>query len=91
MDKVTLEISKQLRVQAMKVAKAQGFTSLSQVMEFLLEKFTKKEVKVEAFPAERLSPKAARRLEKMSEEIRSGKVTLKTYTNVKDLMHDLNS
>lgn len=94
MNKTILQvpIDKKLRDQAALLATKQGFSSLQDLMRLFLSQFVEKQVSVRfTEPAEQLSPQAARRYDKMVEDIRSGKVKTKSFTSVADLMADLNA
>ncbi len=85
-------MKRQLRQKAEKTARDQGFSTLQDAVRLLLQKFAKKEIRVEiASREERLSPKAERRYAKIVEEIKSGKAKTVTFTNVGDMMKYLNS
>lgn len=85
-------ISKNLRAEAVNVAKDSGFSSLQEVVRLMLTKFARKEIGVtfERFPAVKLSAKNDRRYAKMTNDFEKGK-NIKTFSNVDDLMKDLAS
>lgn len=61
-------------------------------MRLFLTQFVDKKVDVRFTESpERLSPRAARRYDKMVDDYLAGKVKTKKFTSVKDLMADLNS
>lgn len=92
-------ISKDLKANATEVAKEHGFSSLQEIVRVLLTKFAKRELAINVSdtvfvteePAVRLSAKNEKRYTKMLEEIKSGKVKTKTFTDVDSLMKDLMS
>jgi hypothetical protein len=81
-----------LRDRAVLLAEKKGFSSLQDMMRLFLAQFVNNKIDVGfTEPSERLSPRAARRYDKMVEDIESGKTKTKTFSSVKDLMADLNS
>lgn len=77
MDTVTLQVPmpKSIRNQAALVASEYGFSSLQEVIRLLLNKFAKRHLVVSIEePVIKLSDKAARRYDKMIDDVRSGKV-----------------
>ncbi len=89
---VQVPMTSELRKKAEDIAQAQGFSSLQDAIRMFLAKFVKKELVVTfEEPEERLSPKAERRYNKMVEDVRSGKVKPKSFTNVKEMMEYLNA
>lgn len=82
-----------LRKEAEKQALAQGFSSLQEAVRVFLKKLAKGTMGItfEDEEAVQLSVKNARRYDKMIEDIRSGKVKTKTFSDVSSLMKDLNS
>ena len=85
-------ISKDLRAEAVNVAKDSGFSSLQEVVRLMLTKFARREIGVtfERFPEVKLSSKNDRRYAKMVNDFEKGK-NVKTFDNVDDLMRDLTS
>ncbi|OGG15490.1 hypothetical protein A3D77_06610 [Candidatus Gottesmanbacteria bacterium RIFCSPHIGHO2_02_FULL_39_11] len=82
-----IPMSKDLRTQAEKEAEKQGFFSLQEVVRVLLNRFSAGHLFVTfKEPAVTLSPKNAKRYEKMSKDVRTGKVKTKSFTNVEDMM-----
>lgn len=82
-----------LRREAEKQALSQGFSSLQEAVRIFLKKLAKGAMEV-VFKEEevvQLSAKNARRYDKMIENIKSGKVKTKTFSDVSSLMQDLNS
>lgn len=85
-------VSKSLKTSALAAAKEYGFSSLQEFVRVVLTKLAKREIGVnitEQFPPVQLSKKTAERYDKMAEEIESGKVKTKIFTNVEELMEDL--
>ena len=71
---VQVPMKKELREQAEAAAKNNGFSSLQEVIRVLLSQLAKKEIVIRVEePEERLSPRAARRYNKIIEEIKQGK------------------
>lgn len=88
---VPLDIN--LRRGAEKQALAQGFSSLQEAVRVLLKQLAQGAMRI-AFKEEetvRLSPKAARRYDKMIDDIKNGKEKVYKAKNVEDLMLQLNS
>ncbi len=89
---VQVPMTSELRKKAEDAAQAQGFSSLQDAIRMFLAKFVKKELVVTfEEPEERLSSKAERRYNKMIEDVKSGKVKTKKFTNIEDMMAYLNS
>ncbi|MBF8249760.1 MAG: hypothetical protein HW400_361 [Candidatus Levybacteria bacterium] len=82
-----------LRREAEEQALSQGFSSLQEAVRIFLKKLAKGAIDVVFREEEvvQLSAKNARRYDKMIEDIRSGKVKTKAFTDVSSLMKDLNS
>ena len=93
MSRVVLQVpmSKDLKVEAEKAALAMGFSSLQDYIRLFLKKTLKGEVgvSIEQFPAVKLSAKNAKRYDKMVEDVLSGKVKVKKYTDVDEMLYDL--
>jgi len=93
MDTTILQVplTKSLKVKASDVAKENGFSSLQEVVRLMLTKFARKEIGVtfERFPAVKLSAKNDRRYAKMVDEVLSGKVKVKKYADVDEMLYDL--
>lgn len=94
MNNVTLQVpvSREIKLAAQKRATEMGFSSLQEAVRIFLSKlsaglidigFEEKEVK--------LSKKAIKRYDKMTDDIESGKVKTLSFTNVDDMMQYLNS
>lgn len=87
-------VTSQLRVEAERVAREQGYSSLQDAIRMYLRKLARREIKVqlqEQFPPVQLSPKAIKRYDKMTRGIISGRTKLKWFDRVDDLISDLNS
>lgn len=87
-------IDQKLRKNAEKKAESDGFSSIQQVVRFFLTKYTLGEIGVgikEQFPPIKLSKKAAARYDKMTRNIEKGKIKLKSFSSVDELMKDLTS
>lgn len=82
-------MSKELRDQASSKARNMGFSSLQETVRVFLGKLAQGEVNIKFEEAVQLSPKAIKRYNKIIDEIESGKVKLKSYSNVDDMMKDL--
>lgn len=92
MNSVTLQvpINKNIRDQAALRVEKMGFSSLQEIIRLFLNKVAVGEVNMKFEETVQLSPKAIKRYDKMIDEIESGKAKLATFTNVNDLMKDLN-
>ena len=94
MDTTTLQvpISKNLKASASAVAKDSGFSSLQEVVRFMLTKFARKEIgiSIEQFPATPLSTKNENRYIKMSEDFKKGKNIYSSY-NADEFLKKLSS
>ena len=83
-------INKNLRDQAASKAEKMGFSSLQEVVRIFLNKIAAGEVNIRFEETIQLSPKAIKRYNKMIDEVDSGKVKTKTFTDVSNLMKYLN-
>lgn len=83
-------LSKNLRDQAASKAKKMGFSSLQETVRVFLSQLAEEEIKIHFEETVKLSPKAIRRYNKMIEEIKSGKVKTKSFSDVDSLMKYLN-
>ena len=92
MDTTTLQVplSKNLKADATGVAKEYGFSSLQEVVRFMLTKFARREIGVslEQFPAVKLSAKNEKRYAKMDEDFKKGK-NIYFAKDVDDFMRQL--
>lgn len=82
-------IDQQLKVEAEQAAQAQGFSSLQEVVRVFLNKFAKKGIGVTFEESVQLSPRAAKRYDKMIGDIEKGKVKTKTFADIGSLMKHL--
>jgi hypothetical protein len=76
-------IKAELRAKAEKKADAEGFSSLQEVVRFMLSRYSSDELVI------KVSDKAADRYEKMISDAKKGKNISKPFDNVDDLMADL--
>ena len=89
---IQVPVDKKLRDEAVETAGEMGFSSLQDMMRTFLRHAVDKKIDIRFVePAVKLSPRAARRYDKMVDEVLSGKVKTKSFTNTKDLMEYLNS
>lgn len=84
-----IPVNKQVRDQAASVAEKMGFSSLQEVVRLFLNKMAAEEIGVRFEGTIRLSPEAVKRYNKMIDEIDSGKVKLKGYSDVDEMIRDL--
>lgn len=85
-----IPIDKNIRNQAASYAEKMGFSSLQEVVRLFLNKIAAGEMNVTFEQTVQLSPKAIKRYNKMIDEIDSGKVKTKTFSDVDSLMKHLN-
>ena len=83
-------INKSVRNQAASRAEEMGFSSLQEAVRVFLNKMASGGMDIRFEETIQLSPKAAKRYDKIIDEIESGKVKTKTFTNVSNLMKHLN-
>lgn len=84
-----IPIDQQIKEEAERAAKAQGFSSLQEVVRVFLNKLAKRGIWVTFEETVQLSKQAARRYDKMAQDIEKGKVKTKTFTDVTSLMKHL--
>jgi len=84
-------INKNVRDQAASKAEEMGFSSLQEIVRLFLTKVARDEVNFSIEETVQLSPQAIKRYNKIIDDINSGKTKIKTFTNVPDLMADLNA
>ncbi|OGG24073.1 hypothetical protein A3A79_02655 [Candidatus Gottesmanbacteria bacterium RIFCSPLOWO2_01_FULL_43_11b] len=85
-------IDKTLRNRAAAMAVKLGFSSLQEPIRLFLHKFAASKLNITfEEPPTQLSPRAARRYEKMIQDIKSGRVKTKSFTSIDALMKDLHS
>lgn len=85
-----IPIDKNVRNQAASYAEKMGFSSLQEVVRLFLKKIAAGEMDVTFEQTVQLSPKAIKRYNKMLEDIDSGKVKPKSFTDIDSLMKHLN-
>lgn len=83
-------INKNTRNQAASRAEKMGFTSLQEVVRLFLNKIAAGEVNVTFEETVTLSDKNDKRCARMIEDVETGKVKTKTFTNTGSLMKYLN-
>lgn len=94
MNKTILQvpIDKTLKDEAAQAAKAMGFSSLQESIRVFLSRLAKRKLEISYESVdEYLSPKAAKRYEKMVRDVKSGKVKTKSFASVDEMMDYLNS
>lgn len=92
MDKAIIQVpvDKKLRDQAASAASSLGFSSLQETIRLFLHKLATRELTFSfEEPSVQLSPRAARRYDKMVRDIRSGREPVYRAQSVKDLMDQL--
>jgi len=85
-----IPINKNIRNQAASYAEKMGFSSLQEVVRLFLNKIALGEMNVTFEPTVQLSKKAIKKYDKMIDEIESGKVKMKEFTDVDLMMKYLN-
>lgn len=93
MDSTILQIpvTKQLRVDALKAAERQGFSSLQEVVRVFLNQFANQNINVTfSFPPAAMSSTNEKRYGKMVADVASKKTKTRRFNNVADLVKDLN-
>lgn len=87
-----IPIDKRVRDNATKIARQRGFSSIQEVVRVFLSQFADRCIDISfTSPVVQLSPKNAKRYDRMVEDVLSGKVQTKAFTNVDELMLELNS
>ncbi|MBI4067670.1 hypothetical protein HY407_04760 [Candidatus Gottesmanbacteria bacterium] len=87
---IQVPISKSLRNEALREARASGFSSIQDAIRMFLQKLAKREIGVIFEPKPiKLSPKNDRRYAKMINDVLSGKVKPYVAKDVDDLMRQL--
>lgn len=88
---IQVPVSKDLRKKADSIAISSGFSSIQDAIRLFLHQFVLREVEVKFEPKPiKLSRKNERRYRKMHDDIISGKVKTRSFTNVDDMMANLN-
>lgn len=90
---IQVPVNPQLKKRIEKRAESDGFTSLQQLIRLVLAKYDsgRLEVDVRRVESVQLSPAAIKRYNKMDQDMASGKMKLKSFNSVEELMKDLNS
>lgn len=89
---IQVPVNKDLRDKAAAAANKMGFSSLQEAIRVFLTQLENQTLKMSfENPPVQLSAKAIKRYNKIADEIDSGKVKMKSFTNVDDLMKELNS
>lgn len=83
-------MSKELRDRASFKARNMGFSSLQETIRVFLGKLAQGEVNIKFEETAQLSPKAIKRYNKMIDEIESGKVKTKSFSDIDSMMKHLN-
>ena len=83
-------MSKELRDQATSKARNMGFSSLQETIRVFLGKLALGQVNIKFEETVQLSPKAIQRYNKMINEIESGKVKTKSFSDIDSMMKYLN-
>lgn len=84
-------IDKNIRKKAALRAEKMGFSSLQEVVRIFLNKIASDQITVEFEPEVKLSAKNEKRYSKMIEDVESGRVKTKSFSNAESLMEYLNS
>ncbi len=82
-------VSKELKEKAEEAASKQGFSSLQESVRIFLTELSQGGLKISFEPVVRLTPKAERRYEKLTEDVESGR-NVESVRNVKNMMSKLN-
>ena len=91
MQNVTLQIpmKQNLKTEAEKAAKAQGFSSLQELVRVMLSRFAQNKIEVTFEEVVKLSLEAEKRYLKATKDFKSGK-NVYTASSIKDLISQLN-
>lgn len=84
-------INKDIRDRATSQAEKMGFSSLQEVVRLFVNKIASGSIDATFEPVIKLSTKNDKRYSKMIREIESGKMELKSFTDVDSMMKYLNS
>lgn len=92
MDTTILQVpvDKVLRNRASNAASKMGFSSLQEVVRVLMAKLAEGNLEVTFREPVRLSTRAVKRYNKMIDDVEGGKVGVKAFNSVVDLVQDLN-
>lgn len=85
-----IPVNKALRDKAASYAEKMGFSSLQEVVRLFLNKIATGQINLTFEESVQLSAKAVKRYNKIIDEVESGKVKTKTFTDVSSLMKHLN-
>lgn len=83
-------MSKELRDQATSIARNMGFSSLQETVRVFLGKLAQGQVNIKFEETVQLSPKTIKRYNKMIDEIETGKVKTKSFSDIDSMMKYLN-
>lgn len=85
-----IPVTKSFRDQVSSVVTDMGFSSLQDYLRLVMRKTLNKEIDITVGPKPIvLSARNAKRYDKMVEEVLSGKVKAKAYTDVNEMLYDL--
>lgn len=92
MDTTILQVpvKRTVKKRAAFAAEEMGFSSLQEAVRIFLNKLAQKKINVSFEEVVELSPQAARRYDKMLDDIESGKVVTKAFAHTEDLIKYLN-
>ena len=91
---IQVPVNPALKKRVEKKAESDGFSSVQQLIRLVLAKYDRGSLEVniqEQLPPVQLSKKAIRRYNKIDRDIASGKIKLKSFDSVDELMKDLTS
>jgi len=91
---IQVPVNPALKKRVEKKAESDGFSSVQQLIRLVLAKYDRGSLEVniqEQLPPVQLSEKAIRRYNKIDRDIASGKIKLKSFDSVDELMKDLTS
>jgi len=91
---IQVPVNPALKKRVEKKAESDGFSSVQQLIRLVLAKYDRGSLEVniqEQLPPVQLSEKAIRRYNKIDRDIASGKIKLKSFDSVDELMKDLAS
>lgn len=89
---IQIPVEKSLRDKAAKQALAMGFSSLQESLRLVLNKIANGKLRVSwDADEEELSPRAARRYDRMVQEVQTGKSKALSFTSVDEMMKYLRS
>lgn len=91
---IQVPTTKSFRDEMAQIANDMGFSSLQDLIRFNLTQIKNKllvPTMSSVYPTIKLSPKAAARYDKMSEDIENGKVKTVSFDNINDISNYLNS